>query len=394
MEDVGSYYIRIRKGLIIYRIIGFIFLISSTLFANGMQDWDHSIQKTKKATFKVETFADGFDVPWGMTFLPDGNMLVSDRNGDLWKVEKDGNSKTQIQGIPKVNSENQGGLLDVEIHPRFNENNLIYLSFSDFLVNQKNKTYTTIICGVLNNNNLTQQKTIYKAPDSLYALEKHHYGTRIIFSNDGYLFFAIGDRGRREKAQLLNYPNGKIHRLHDDGSVPQDNPFVNNEMALPSIWSYGHRNPQGLVIHPQTGEIWESEHGPMGGDELNMIFPGNNYGWPVITYGKNYNGTIISHLTHKDGMEQPVLHWTPSIAVCGITFYTGKVFKEWVNNLFATSLKYERLHRLEIVDGKVVEQEIIYDADSRVRDVEIGPLGFVYVALEDPGRIVRFIPVD
>ena len=359
-----------------------------------MQDWHYSIQKTKKVTFKVETFADGFDVPWGMTFLPDGSLLVSDRSGNLWKVKKDGNSKTQIHGIPEVSSANQGGLLDIEIHPRFNENNLIYLSFSDFLVNQKNKTYTAIICGVLKNNNLTQQRTIYKAPDSLYTLEKHHYGTRIIFSNDGYLFFAIGDRGQREKAQLLNYPNGKIHRLHDDGSVPQDNPFVNNEMALPSIWSYGHRNPQGLVIHPHTGEIWEAEHGPMGGDELNVIFPGNNYGWPVITYGKNYDGSIISHLTQKNGMEQPVLHWTPSIAVCGITFYTGKVFKEWENNLFATSLKYERLHRLEIVDGKVVEHEIIYDADSRVRDVEIGPLGFVYVALEGPGRIVRFISAD
>ena len=382
------------KGVIIYRIIAFIFFISSTIFSNGMQDWYYSIQKTKKVTFKVETFADGFDVPWGMTFLPDGSLLVSDRSGDLWKVKKDGNSKIKIHGIPKVNSENQGGLLDIEIHPRFNENNLIYLGFSDFLVNQKNKTYTAIIRGVLKNNNLTRQKTIYKAPDSLYALEKHHYGTRIIFSNDGYLFFAIGDRGQREKAQLLNYPNGKIHRLHDDGSIPQDNPFVNNEMALPSIWSYGHRNPQGLVIHPHTGEIWEAEHGPMGGDELNVIFPGNNYGWPVITYGKNYDGSIISYLTQKDGMEQPVLYWTPSIAVCGITFYTGKVFKEWENNLFATSLKYERLHRLEIVDGKVVEQEIIYDAGSRVRDVEIGPLGFVYVALEDPGRIVRFIPVD
>ena len=378
----------------LYRTIKFIFFISSTIFSNGVQDWNHLIQKTKKVTFKVETFSDGFDVPWGMTFLPDGNMLVSDRNGDLWKVKKDGNSKTKIHGIPKVNSENQGGLLDIEIHPRFIENNLIYLSFSDFLTNQKNKTYTAVICGVLKNNNLTQKKTIFRAPDSLYAMEKHHYGTRIIFSNDGYLFFAIGDRGQREKAQLLNYPNGKIHRLYDDGSVPQDNPFVHKETALPSIWSYGHRNPQGLVIHPHTGKIWETEHGPMGGDELNVIFPGNNYGWPVITYGKNYDGSTISYFTQKDGMELPVLHWTPSIAVCGITFYTGNVFKEWKNNLFVTSLKYERLHRLEIIDGKVVTQEIIYDAGSRVRDVEIGPLGFDYVALEDPGRIVRFIPVD
>ena len=377
-----------------YNIAANTFFISSILFADGMQDWDYSIQKTKKATFKVETFADGFDVPWGMTFLPDGNLLVSDRNGDLWKVKKDGNSKIQIGGIPKVRSKGQGGLLDVEIHPEFNENSFIYLGFSDFLPDQVNKTYTSIIRAVLKKNNLTEQKIIYKAPDSLFASEKHHYGTRIIFDNDGYLYFAIGDRGQREKAQILNYPNGKIHRLHDDGTVPRDNPFFDNERALSSIWSYGHRNPQGLVIHPRTGEIWESEHGPRGGDELNIIYPGKNFGWPVITYGKNYNGTIISHLTHNDGMEQPVLHWTPSIAVCGITFYEGKVFKEWGNNLFATSLKYERLHRLEILDGKVVEQEIIYDAGSRVRDVEIGPLGFIYVALEDPGRIVRFVPVD
>ena len=377
-----------------YNIAAIIFFISLILFANGMDDWDYSIQKTKKVTFKVETFADGFDVPWGMTFLPDGNLLVSDRNGDLWKVKKDGNSKIQIGGIPKVRSKGQGGLLDVEIHPEFKENSFIYLGFSDFLPDQKNKTYTSIIRAVLKKNNLTEQKIIYKAPDSLFASEKHHYGTRIIFDNDGYLYFAIGDRGQREKAQILNYPNGKIHRLHDDGTVPQDNPFFDNERALSSIWSYGHRNPQGLVIHPRTGEIWESEHGPRGGDELNIIYPGKNFGWPVITYGKNYNGTIISHLTHNDGMEQPVLHWTPSIAVCGITFYEGKVFTEWGNNLFATSLKYERLHRLEILDGKVVEQEIIYDAGSRVRDVEIGPLGFIYVALEDPGRIVRFVPVD
>ena len=377
-----------------YNIAANTFFISSILFADGMQDWDYSIQKTKKATFKVETFADGFDVPWGMTFLPDGNLLVSDRNGDLWKVKKDGNSKIQIGGIPKVRSKGQGGLLDVEIHPEFKENSFIYLGFSDFLPDQKNKTYTSIIRAVLKKNNLTEQKIIYKAPDSLFASEKHHYGTRIIFDNDGYLYFAIGDRGQREKAQILNYPNGKIHRLHDDGTVPRDNPFFDNERALSSIWSYGHRNPQGLVIHPRTGEIWESEHGPRGGDELNIIYPGKNFGWPVITYGKNYNGTIISHLTHNDGMEQPVLHWTPSIAVCGITFYEGKVFTEWGNNLFATSLKYERLHRLEILDGKVVEQEIIYDAGSRVRDVEIGPLGFIYVALEDPGRIVRFVPVD
>jgi glucose/arabinose dehydrogenase len=207
--------------------------------------------------------------------------------------------------------------------------------------------------------------------------------------DDGFIYFSIGDRGDRDLAQNLDMPNGKMYRIYDDGTIPIDNPFYYTKGAIKSIWSYGHRNAQGLAIHPLTRQIWEAEHGPRGGDEVNIILKGHNYGWPVITYGKNYSGTIISRLTHKEGMDQPVFHWTPSIAVCGIAFYDGDQFPEWKNNLLATSLKFERLHRVELDGLNMVKDEIIFEAGSRVRDVEIGPNGMIYVALEDPGRIVQ-----
>ena len=208
----------------------------------------------------------------------------------------------------------------------------------------------------------------------------------------GHLFFAIGDRGNRDvNPQDLKRDGGKIYRLNLDGSIPDDNPFIDQEGALKAIYSYGHRNPQGMAVNPTTNEIWVNEHGPKGGDELNILYSGNNYGWPEITYGKNYSGTTITKYTHKEGMEQPVTHWTPSIAVCGIDFYDGNIFKNWENNLLVTSLKFETLYRLTIDQDKVINQEIIYNAGSRIRDVETGPEGYIYIALEDPGRIIRFI---
>ena len=261
------------------------------------------------------------------------------------------------------------------------------------LKREKNKTFTSIVRARFENNSLTDQKIIYKADDIYYSSNTVHYGTRKIFDKKGYLYFSIGDRGKRNQAQLLNYPNGKIHRLHDDGSIPKNNPFIQEKNAIKSIWTYGNRNPQGLAIHPVSSTIFETEHGPRGGDELNILMSGNNYGWPEITYGKNYSGTTITKYTHKKDMEQPVIHWTPSIAVCGIDFYDGELFKNWENNLLVSSLKFENLYRLEIEDNKVTQQEIIYKAGSRIRDVETGPEGFIYLALEDPGWIVRFIPV-
>ena len=374
-------------------ILGVLFLIPPFLISNNFQRWDDSIEKTEKEVFKVETFADGFDIPWGMAFLPNKDLIVSDRNGSLWLVDYKSKTRTQIIGVPKVRYKGQGGLLDVQVHPDFISNNFIYIGFTSYLKREKNKTFTSIVRARFENNSLTDQKIIYKADDIYYSSNTVHYGTRIVFDKKGYLYFSIGDRGKRNQAQLLNYPNGKIHRLHDDGSIPKNNPFIQEKNAIKSIWTYGNRNPQGLAIHPISSTIFETEHGPRGGDELNILTSGNNYGWPEITYGKNYSGTTITKYTHKKGMEQPVIHWSPSIAVCGIDFYDGKLFKNWENNLLVSSLKFENLYRLEIEDNKVTQQEIIYKAGSRIRDVETGPEGFIYLALEDPGRIVRFIPI-
>ena len=367
------------------------FLMISICFVSTIKaedsDWDTRIVKTEKVSFKVETYADGFEIPWGMAFLPDNRMMVTDRIGDLWIIEKDGKDKVKVIGeIPNVRSKGQGGMLDVAVHPDFNRNSYIYLSYSDY---SENKSHTSLIRAKLVNNSLVNSQIIFRPEEKFFTKRSLHFGSRIIFDDKGFIFFCIGDRGDRDLAQNLDMPNGKIYRIRDDGTVPIDNPFYYTKGAIKSIWSYGHRNPQGLAIHPSTRQLWEAEHGPRGGDEVNIILRGHNYGWPVITYGKNYSGTIISKLTHHEGMDQPVFHWTPSIAVCGIAFYEGSQFPEWKNNLLATSLKYERLHRVELDGMNMVKDEIIYEAESRVRDVEVGPDGIIYVALEDPGRIVK-----
>ena len=370
----------LKKCLMI--VIWFVFAIKAE-----DSDWDTRIVKTEKVSFQVETYADGFEIPWGMAFLPDNRMMVTDRIGDLWIVEKDGKDKVKVSGeIPNVRSKGQGGMLDVAVHPDFNTNSYIYLSFSDY---SENKSHTSLIRAKLVNNSLVNSQIIFRPEEKFFTKRSLHFGSRIIFDDKGFIFFCIGDRGDRDLAQNLDMPNGKMYRIRDDGTVPIDNPFYYTKGAIKSIWSYGHRNPQGLAIHPSTRQLWEAEHGPRGGDEVNIILRGHNYGWPVITYGKNYSGTIISKLTHHEGMDQPVFHWTPSIAVCGIAFYEGSQFPEWKNNLLATSLKYERLHRVELDGMNMVKDEIIFEAESRVRDVEVGPDGIIYVALEDPGRIVK-----
>ena len=370
----------LKKCLMI--VIWFVFAIKAE-----DSDWDARIVKTEKVSFQVETYVDGFEIPWGMAFLPDNRMIVTDRIGDLWIIEKDGKDKVKVIGeIPNVRSKGQGGMLDVAVHPDFNTNSYIYLSFSDY---SENKSHTSLIRAKLVNNSLVNSQIIFRPEEKYFTKRSLHFGSRIVFDDKGFIFFCIGDRGDRDLAQNLDMPNGKMYRIRDDGTIPIDNPFYYTKGAIKSIWSYGHRNPQGLAIHPSTRQLWEAEHGPRGGDEVNIILRGHNYGWPVITYGKNYSGTIISKLTHHEGMDQPVFHWTPSIAVCGIAFYEGSQFPEWKNNLLATSLKYERLHRVELDGMNIVKDEIIFEAESRVRDVEVGPDGIIYVALEDPGRIVK-----
>jgi glucose/arabinose dehydrogenase len=236
--------------------------------------------------------------------------------------------------------------------------------------------------------------TIFRPAASLYWNNNAHYGSRFLFDGEGYLFFSIGDRGHMADAQDLASPYGKLHRVHDDGRVPSDNPFVGRATAVASIWSYGHRNQQGLAIDPRNGDLYATEHGPRGGDELNRVHKGDNYGWPLITYGMNDNGTPLTDRTEQEGLQQPVVYWTPSIAVSAIAFYTGNRFSRWTNDLFLAALGGQQLRRLEIRDGRVTHQEMLLRGHGRVRDVRVGPDGLIYVAFNNPGRIVRLSPAD
>ncbi len=351
-----------------------------------------AVVRSQEHAYRLEPVASGLNVPWSIAFLPGNRLLVTEREGRLRLIENDQLSPEPISGIPEVWARSQGGLLAVAPHPNHTQNGWVYLSYSD--PGEGGLAMTAVVRGRIRDNQWVDEETIFRAPADLYKRPGVHFGSRLVFDDDGYLFFTIGERGTPADAQDLTRPNGKVHRVHDDGRIPADNPFVNTPGAIPSIWSYGHRNPQGLDRHPVTGELWSAEHGPRGGDELNHIRRGLNYGWPVITYGMNYNGTPITDLTAKEGMEQPVLHWTPSIAVCAIAYYDGNRFPRWQNNLFVSALARQELRRLVIDNGRVTSQEVLFKNIGRVRDVAVGPDGYVYVALEDPGRIMRLVPAE
>jgi glucose/arabinose dehydrogenase len=253
---------------------------------------------------------------------------------------------------------------------------------------------TRIVRGRIKDHRWTDQQVIYEAPHETYSTTRYHYGCRIVFDREGHLYFSIGDRGAKQQAQDLERPNGKIHRINRDGSIPDDNPFVGQQDALPSIFAYGERNAQGLAIHPQTDDLWEVEHGPMGGDEVNLIEAGNNYGWPVITYGRNYNGTIITEKTHQEGMEQPILYWKPSIAVSGMDFYTGPEFPKWNNHLLISALKFEEVQLHRVYDHRIMHTETILKNAGRVREAVAGPDGAIYVVANQPGRILKLTNAD
>lgn len=348
--------------------------------------------KSEALSFRVETILSGLQSPWGLEFLPNGDLLITERSGKLYRFSK-GKLSFPIQGLPPINAGGQGGLLDIELHPNYNENGWIYLAYSAFS-NQKGKKggNTAIMRAKLNRNTLTNQEVIFKAEPDIDT--KYHYGCRLEFDRNAYLFFSVGDRGFMHNAQDLSNHCGKIHRIKDDGSIPADNPFIRNNKAMSSIYSYGHRNPQGVVMHPQTGQIWSHEHGPKGGDEINIIRKGLNYGWPEISYGTNYDGSIITEHTHKEGMEQPVIQWTPSIAPCGMTFVKGDRYPKWKNNILSGSLRFRHLNRC-VVDGeKIIHQEKLLEEIGRVRNVEVGPDGYIYVAVEFPGKILKLVPIE
>lgn len=358
---------------------------------------DGAVVASEEHKFRFQTVASGLSTPWSLAFLPDGRLLVTERAGALRVVEQGRLLPEPIVGTPAVWAKGQGGLMEVVLHPGYATNGWIYLGFSDPGSNAPGKdvSMTAIVRGRIRDGRWVDEQNIFRAPLATYLPTQHHFGNRIVFDDAGHLFFSIGDRGRMEDAQDVTLPNGKIHRLHDDGRVPKDNPFVKTNGAFPSLWCYGNRNPQGLARHPVTGELWSTEHGPRGGDELNRIRPGLNFGWPVICYGMNYNGQPITEgITAKEGMEQPVIHWTPSIAVCGIDFYTGDKFPRWKNNLFVTGLASQELRRLVIEGHTVKHQELVFKNVGRIRDVGCGPDGFVYVVLNGPDQIVRLEPVE
>ena len=343
--------------------------------------------------FVIDTVVLGLDVPWGLAFLPNGDLLISERSGTLHTFSN-GQLSAPIEGLPPIMAFGQGGLMDLALHPNYEDNGWIYMSYSA-LNTQSSKPMgnTAIMRARLKEGKLTDQEVLYKGtPDTDRG---HHFGCKLAFDGKGYLYFGIGERGQHfDFPQKLDNSNGKIHRIHDDGRIPTDNPFVTTSGAIKSIYCYGNRNPQGNAFHPVTGDLWETEHGPMGGDELNLIKPGLNYGWPIISYGINYDGTILTEMSHKEGMEQPVIQWTPSIAPCGMTFVTGNRFKNWENNILVGSLRFDYVERIVLDGQKVAHQEKLVEGIGRVRNVVVSPDGLVYIGLENPGRIVRLIPVD
>lgn len=352
---------------------------------NEAQDGEKS---SEMVNVSPELYFEGVTIPWGMTWLPDGDMLITDRSGKLLRV-REGNLVAEISGVPDVYARSQGGLLDIDLHPDYESNGWIYIAYSSTQGTGEGAN-TAIMRAKLENNTLVQSQVLYKATPN--TTRGQHYAGRIAFDSDGYLYFSVGDRGNRDELpQSLTVDGGKIYRLNDDGSVPSDNPFVGQEGVIEAMYSYGHRNPQGMTMHPETGKIWSHEHGPRGGDELNYIEAGKNYGWPVITYGINYNGTPITDETEREGMEQPKTYWDPSIAPSGLDFVTSDLYPGWKGKAILGSLKFNYLVLVELDGTEVQEREIVLEDIGRVRNVKQGPDGYIYVAVDGAG-IYKIVP--
>lgn len=379
--------------------------------------------KSTKQTFRVEVVATGLETPWGLAFLPDGRLLVTERPGRLRVIGRDGRLSAPVKGTPRVFERRDAGMLDIAVHPDYVSNGWIYLSYVEVAPGNEippppqasqggsvasrgpsPPSMTVLIRGRLNaTNEWVDTQEIWRAPVNVYTTAGDHYGSRFAFDGNGHLFFSIGERGEMANAQNLDNPLGKIHRINDDGTVPTDNPFYNTAGAVKTIWSYGHRNPQGLAIDPRTGLLWETEHGPTAGDEVNIVERARNYGWGAISNGLQPGITATS----KVGMENPIKYYVPTVAPSGIRFYAGDKYPAWRNNLFVATLAGGALRRLEIRGRKIVADEILYDNFGRNRAVAVGPDGYLYALLQDPtggdtgrsfsastpGRVIRLTPV-
>ncbi len=360
-------------------------------FFGGSDIKDSQVEKSDKHEFRIVSVAKGLDHPWGLAFLPGGDMLVTERSGQL-RVVRDGKLDPKpISGVPdNIAASGQGGLLDVVLHPDFENNQLVYLSYAG---RGQGGSNTEVARGKFTGERLENLEVIFRATPKTRG--SGHFGSRLVFAPDGTLYITTGDRRQIQESQNLGNHIGTILRIRDDGSVPPDNPFVGRDDARPEIYSYGHRNGQGMVLRPGTDTIWMHEHGAQGGDEVNIVRPGANYGWPVITYGVDYGGGKISDKTSAPGMEQPVIYWDPSIAPSGMAFYDGDRFPNWQGDIFVGALKQTHLRRLEMEGDKVVAQEeLLEDLGARIRDVRSGPDGNIYVLTDSSsGHLLRLEPV-
>ncbi len=364
------------------------FLFLSLLDLSCAQEPENKVDIPEKIPFTAELLIDEIPVPWGMAFLPDGSMLITEISGDLIHFKE--GQKTMVSNVPEIYKRGQGGLLDIALHPDYANNGWIYISYSSEQGDNKGGN-TALMRAKLKNNALVDNELLYKAIPN--TTKGQHFGSRIVFGNDGHLFLSIGERGDRDtNPQDITRDGGKIYRFNDDGSIPDGNPFVDREGAKTAIYSYGHRNPQGLAKNPETGEIWENEHGPRGGDEINIIEAGANYGWPLVTYGINYSGTEITDKTEMEGMTQPIHYWVPSIAPSGMAFVSSdKYGEDWKGSVLVGSLKFQYLERLAMNGNKVVKREKLMEGMGRVRNVKEGPDGLIYVAVEGKG-IYKLVP--
>lgn len=346
--------------------------------------------KTEKMTVKVDTLYTELENPWAVTWLPDGRMLVAERKGEILVFKDDKFTGEKLTGLPEVHAVNQAGLLDVVLHPNYANNGWIYIAYAK---NLGKGGALTIMRAKLEGNALTnQEELIVNLPEWEGG---RHFGSRIVFDKDNYLYYSNGDKGSRpDNAQELDNAHGKIHRIHDDGRIPEDNPFVNTAGAVKSIWTYGNRNPQGMVYDATNNRLWAVEHGPKGGDELNLIQKGKNYGWPVITYGINYDGKPISDITEKEGMEQPVTYWVPSIATGGLELVTSDKYPAWKGNLMVTALAKMHIARVELDGTKYVGEEKLFQDLGRVRQIAESPEGYLYAITDGSGLLVKLIPQE
>ena len=366
---------------------------AGTLVAAGCAPASGQVFHSSAGDFVVQTAAKGLDHPWALAFLPDRRLLVTERPGRVRIIAKDGTLSPALVGVPKVFAAAQGGLLDIVLDRGFTQNQTIYFCYAEPVEGGARTALARARLLDESSPRIEAVEVIFRQAGPLST--GNHFGCRIVQTPDDNLFVTLGEHfTTRDQAQNLGNHLGKIIRIRPDGSVPADNPFVGRAAAKPEIWSYGHRNPQGLALHPVTGKLWEHEHGPRGGDEVNIIEKGKNYGWPVIGYGIDYGGARIHESTHKAGMEQPLKYWVPSIAPSGMTFYSGDLFARWRGGLFLGALAGQMLVRLELDGEKVVNEErLLQQLRERIRDVREGPDGALWLATDSSsGRILRLVP--